>query len=154
MFSPYLIAMGVAYLVGQFAKIVLDFAKTRKMNWREFFKSGSMPSTHAAAMVALTTVVGLRQGWNSPIFAVVAATTMVIIYDATHVRRAVGEQGLVLRKIIDQYNRDTHEQIASSKRLSHLSKPYFSRGHLPIEAIVGSLLGALTGLIVAVIARG
>ena len=42
---------------GQFAKILIDFAKNKKMNWREFFKSGHMPSTHTASMVALTTAM-------------------------------------------------------------------------------------------------
>ena len=45
------------------------------------------------SMVALTTVIGFHDGWGSAVFAIAAATTLVIIYDATHVRRAVGEQG-------------------------------------------------------------
>ncbi len=149
--SPYLLALGFAYAGGQFAKILIDFAKNKKMNWREFFKSGHMPSTHTASMVALTTVVGFHDGWGSAVFAIAAATTLVIIYDATHVRRAVGEQGLVLRKIIDQYNREIREETNMGKRLPHLKKPYFSRGHLPVEVIVGGIVGVLIGFAVSII---
>lgn len=149
-FSPYLIAMGIAYLGGQLIKTLISFAKTRQFNWREFFKSGHMPSTHVASMVALSTVVGFLQGWGSAIFAISAAATLIIAYDATHVRRAVGEQGLVLRKIVDQYNAET----ATGKRSSRLAKPYFAFGHLPIEAIMGGFLGLLIGVVVSLIARG
>lgn len=149
-FSPYLVAMGIAYLGGQLIKTLISFAKTRQFNWREFFKSGHMPSTHVASMVSLSTVVGFLQGWSSAVFAISAASTLVIAYDATHVRRAVGEQGLVLRKIVDQYNTEANDD----GRSSHLAKPYFSFGHLPIEAIAGGFLGLIIGVIVSLIARG
>ena len=152
-FSPYLIALVIAYIGGQLVKTLIDAAQNRKMNWREFFKSGHMPSTHTASMVAITTVIGFKNGWDSAVFAIAAAITLIVIYDATHVRRAVGEQGLVLRKIVDQYNREIRENSEVGKRLPHLQKPYFSMGHLPIEVMSGGILGVFIGLLVAFFAK-
>lgn len=152
-FSPYLVALLVAYVGGQLAKILIDGAHNHKFNWREFFKSGHMPSTHTAAMVAITTVIGFRDGWGSAVFALAVGITLIVIYDATHVRRSVGEHGLVLRKIIDQYNREIHDKTELGKRLPRLNKPYFALGHLPLEAAVGGVIGLIIGVIVALMAQ-
>ena len=154
-FSPYLVALVVAYIGGQFAKMVIEFAKTGKLTWREFFKSGHMPSTHAAGMFAVTTVIGFANGWGSAVFALAFAITMIVIYDATHVRRAVGEQGLVLRDIIDREYRDEKKLVNLTPEKDRVSrklvKPYFSKGHTPAEVIVGSVIGIFLGFIVSLI---
>lgn len=161
--SPYLWAALIAYLSGQLLKILLLTYKRRPVTFRDFFASGNMPSTHTASCVALTTVVGMANGFDSPIFAVAAMMTLVVGYDAAHVRRAVGEQGLVLRELID---RDSHQENLltsltaelidrgdkKTKRTragKKLAKPYFSRGHLPREVAAGAVLGVVIGLIVS-----
>ena len=79
--------------------------------------------------------------------------------DATHVRRAVGEQGEVLRKLI---NRDHKQEGAISdiaretgagddKTRAKLPKPYFARGHKPVEVLVGGILGILVGITICLI---
>lgn len=148
-FSPYLVALLIAYIGGQFAKMAIDMAQNHRFDWREFFKSGHMPSTHTAAMVAITTVIGFRDGWGSAVFALAAGVTLVVIYDATHVRRSVGEHGLALRKIIDQYNREIRNKTEIGKRLPRIDKPYFAFGHLPVEAAAGGVMGAIIGTLVA-----
>lgn len=160
--SPYLIAALVAYFVGQAAKIILMTARKRPVTLRDFFASGNMPSTHTASTVALTTVVGASEGLGSPVFAVAAMLTLVVAYDAMHVRRAVGEQGLVLRELIDRDSqqekllhnltaeldfRDGKQRQAKGK----LAKPYFSRGHLPVEVLAGGILGLAVGVTIALI---
>lgn len=160
--SPYLIAALLAYLSGQWLKICLMTFRQRPVTFRDFFMSGNMPSTHTASTVALTVVVGFSQGFDSAVFAVAAMLTLVVAYDAMHVRRAVGEQGLVLRELIDRDSRQ--EKLLASltaelddrdgkrrRAKGKLAKPYFSRGHLPIEVIAGGVLGLIIGVLVSVI---
>jgi len=135
--SPYLIAPAFGYLIAQFAKIITYFIKYKKLDWREFFRSGGMPSSHSATVMALTTTIGVKQGFGSPIFAIALIFAIIVIYDATHVRRATGEQGTAI-----------NELIGDNKRVK---KPYFSRGHKPLEAIVGSIIGILIGAVVVLI---
>lgn len=147
-FSPYLIAAFLGYFVAQFSKGVIYSLKNRRFNWREFFQSGHMPSSHAAVALALATTIGLKNGWGSAIFAVAFIFAIVVVYDATHVRRATGEQGRALKPLIKRYNR---EKVVNSrgKDREHIADPYFSRGHTPAEATVGSLLGILIGFLVS-----
>lgn len=148
--SPYILSFGLAYLVTEGIKIVGVIVKYREFRWREFFKSGGMPSSHSANVTALTVAVGMLNGFGSAIFGVTAGFAAIVMYDAMHVRRAVGEQGEVLRKIIERDAKLEAEvsELLNKKSASKLKKPYFTRGHRPIEVLVGSLLGGLIGIAV------
>jgi acid phosphatase family membrane protein YuiD len=84
-------------------------------------------------MLATLTVIGGRQGVGSAIFGLAFAVTAIIIYDALNVRRAVGEQGDVLRKVA------AHTKVED--------RFYTAYGHTIPEVIVGALLGWLIGWI-------
>lgn len=163
--SPYIWAALIAYLSGQLLKIILELRKQHPLTFRDFFASGNMPSTHTASVCAMTTVVGMLQGFDSPLFAVALMMTMIVGYDAAHVRRAVGEHGLILRELIDRDNDQEHllaklteelnergdSKAKKEKAKGKLAKPYFSRGHLPREVFAGAVLGILIGVIVSLI---
>jgi len=160
-FSPCLIAAGVAYLVAEVVKIVILLIKNRRFRVREIFKSGGMPSSHTSTVVALAALVGLENGFGSPLFAIAAIFAIVVMTDATHVRRAVGEQGEVLRKLIDR----DHKQEGAISDLSRetgagdektrdkLPKPYFAKGHTPPQVLAGALIGVVIGLVVYLLMR-
>ncbi len=151
--SPYLISFGLAYLVTEGAKIVGVIVKYREFRWREFFKSGGMPSSHSANVTALAVTIGMLHGFGSALFGLAAGFAAIVMYDAMHVRRAVGEQGEVLRKIIEHDAKLEAEvsKLLSKKPASKLRKPYFTRGHRGIEVAVGSVIGAVIGWVVAVL---
>ena len=164
--SPYIWAALIAYLGGQTLKIILELRKQHPLTFRDFFASGNMPSTHTASVCAITTVIGMMQGFDSAIFALALMVTMIVGYDAAHVRRAVGEHGLVLRELIDR-DHDQEKLLANlsseltergdkkakrSRAKGKLVKPYFSRGHLPREVFAGAILGILVGVVVGLVA--
>ncbi|MCL1876766.1 divergent PAP2 family protein [Candidatus Saccharibacteria bacterium] len=143
-FSPWLVAAFLGYFVAQLGKIVVYLFTHKKLGWREFFKSGGMPSSHSATVLALVTTIGLNDGSGSPgvgtpLFALALIFAIIVVYDATHVRRATGEQGEAINALIGD---------------KKTQKPYFSRGHKPVEAIVGSILGVLIGIIVNIVLQG
>lgn len=96
-----------------------------------FTRSGGMPSGHAASMSALTLYFGLAAGFGSEIFILSLATTMIVIYDAIHVRYAVGEQGKALNKILQQNGQKPLPVV---------------EGHTIAQVAVGAILGILVAL--------
>ena len=54
--------------------------------------TGGMPSSHSALVVALAITVGIKTGFDSPLFAVSAVLAMIVMYDAAGVRQAAGKQ--------------------------------------------------------------
>lgn len=135
--SPYLIAILLAWVVAQGLKYILVALKNRNFDHiRQLYLSGNMPSAHSASTVALATIVGLREGSDSAIFAVAALFAAIVMYDAIMVRRSVGEQGIAIQTLIE---------LAKNKALVI---PRSARGHTPLEVLVGALLGVLIGLVV------
>ena len=56
-------------------------------NKKAFFKLGGMPSAHSAFVSALSTSVGLTEGFNSAIFFVTLGFSALIVHDAIHIRK-------------------------------------------------------------------
>ena len=128
----------VAWLIAQVIKVVEDSARHRRFDLRRLASAGGMPSSHTALVVSLTTVIGSKRGINSPEFALSAIFSVVVMYDATGVRRAAGRQARVLNRIIDDL---FHQEGIKEERLRELL------GHTPVEVIAGGLLGFLVAVV-------
>lgn len=129
-----------AWLVTQITKVIYDIEKHRKIDIRRFVGSGGMPSSHAAFVTSLTTVVGLKSGWGSSEFGIAFALAMVVMYDATGVRRAAGKQAQVLNKLIAE-----SQNSGKFKNLDVKLKELI--GHTPFEVLVGGIIGILFGVL-------
>ena len=132
-------------LLSLFITQVLKIFTVYPFNFSRVIGSGGMPSSHAAFVSTLSTSIGLRYGFRSDLFAIVAVFSLIIIYDAGGVRRAVGEQANVLNKIIrnldlKQLNRSADKELII-KDLKELI------GHTPIEVLAGTLLGIIIALL-------
>jgi len=91
-----------------------------------------MPSTHSALSVCVATTIGIKEGWDSPLFALAIVIAFIIMADAAGVRRETGEQAKVLNKIILEF---FEERKIRDKNLKELV------GHTPFEVIVGAFIG-------------
>lgn len=138
-FSPYIIAGLVAWAIAQLSKYVIASVKARSWSaFRQLYLSGNMPSGHSATIVAVTTVIGLRDGLGSGLFGLAVIVASVVIYDSVMVRRSSGEQGESLVQLIK-------EQKSSA------SLPRVAKGHTPLEAVVGSAIGLAVGIFVNIL---
>lgn len=134
--SPYLIAIVAGWIAAQGAKYLLIAIKKRSLSdIRQLYLSGNMPSAHSATTIALVTVIGLRDGLQSGLFAVAALLAGIVMYDAMMVRRSSGEQGEAIQKLIKEQK-------------SKVALPRAAKGHTPVEVAVGAVLGAVVGLVV------
>jgi acid phosphatase family membrane protein YuiD len=114
------------------------FFTYRRWNLRRFVETGGMPSSHAAAVSALSTSVGLEQGFGSVLFGVTLYFSGVIMYDAAGLRRAAGKQAVILNRLIEEHF--VHPE-ADTQRLMELL------GHTPLEVAVGATLGVASALL-------
>lgn len=134
--SPYLVAIVVAWVAAQGAKYLVYSIKARSLSaFRQLYLSGNMPSAHSASVVSLVVVIGFRDGINSALFGLAALFAAIVMYDAMMVRRAAGEQGLVLHRLL-------------TEQKSIIPLPYAATGHRPLEVLVGAGLGAIIGAVV------
>ncbi|KGA95608.1 membrane protein [Alkalihalobacillus alcalophilus ATCC 27647 = CGMCC 1.3604] len=132
-----------AIFFAQFIKIPLAFIPTRKFDWTLFTSTGGMPSSHSAAVTAVTTAVALEYGLDSTLFAVCAIFGIIVMFDATGIRRHAGYHATVLNQLVTDFNKlvgevknwPQKEEEEKRKELKELL------GHQPIEVFFGGLLG-------------
>jgi acid phosphatase family membrane protein YuiD len=134
--SPYLLTVLIAWIVAQGAKYLLVALKQGRFDHiRQLYLSGNMPSAHSTTVVALATIIGLKEGVDSGLFAVVALLAGIVMYDAVMVRRSSGEQGAAIQQLIKEQK-------------SSVPLPRAAKGHTPFEVLVGAALGGVIGVVV------
>ena len=141
-----LVAFACGFAVAQLWKFVTGVVSSRKQEKRDFkemvgylMRSGGMPSGHAASVTALTVYLGCFSGFDSPIFMLAVAFWGIVLYDAIHVRYAVGEQGKALNKLLKEAGKPELPVV---------------EGHTMAQVVVGTILGIIIGLLVLWLAGG
>ena len=82
----------------------------------------------------LSSAICFKMYFDSLEYAVSIIFSLIIMYDASGVRRAVGKQAMILNQMIK--DRQQNKQI-EEKQLKELV------GHTPIEVFAGAILGIL-----------
>ena len=133
-----LLAAVAAWSLAQIIKVPLDYLFTRELNWHLLLSAGGMPSSHSALVAGLAWAMGLEYGFDSAAFAIAAVFSMIVIYDATGVRRAAGEHARVINRMI--------EDLASGHPLKEEELKELL-GHTPGQVLAGTLFGIIVGSI-------
>jgi len=131
-------AVAISWFLAQSIKVVIYWVKEGELNFYHFFEPGGMPSAHSAAVTSLTLGLGLTQGWSSPIFTTSLVFALIVMYDATGVRRAAGKQAEILNKVVDDIYSSDKTRVPKLKEIL---------GHDPIEVFGGATLAIIVTLI-------
>lgn len=138
-FSNHILWISIfACFLAQFIKIFTG--KEKVVDFSRIFMSGGMPSSHSSFVTSLSTVVGIEKGFDSIEFAICTVFALIVMYDASGVRRAVGKQAAILNKIVEDLQNRKHIEHETLKELI---------GHTPKEVILGAILGIVVGAIMA-----
>ncbi len=123
----------VAWFIAQTLKVIGGLIREKKLDISFFVRSGGMPSSHTALVTSLATSVGVLQGFNSVEFAIATVFSGIVMYDAAGVRRAVGQQSIILNRILHELRE------RRSKDVEHDVRELI--GHTPFQVFSGALLG-------------
>ena len=119
--------------LAQVIKFFLFTIKSRRINFKIFTTTGGMPSSHSAGVMALSTAVGILQGFDSILFASCLGFSLIIMYDAAGLRRAAGKTAASLNRMMEDFYH--HDLQSVGGKLKELL------GHTPFEVFVGAILG-------------
>jgi uncharacterized protein len=128
----------VAWVVAQILKVLISSLKQGRLDLALLLSSGGMPSSHAALVCALATVIGLAEGVQSATFALSLFFAGIVMYDAAGVRWAVSRQARILNSIVEEF---------------YQGKPHIEQhlieliGHTRIEVLAGAIFGIVLALI-------
>lgn len=94
---------------------------------------GGLPSTHTTIVFGMTTLIALKEGFNTPIFGVSLTLAFIVIIDAISLRRLIGRQSESINLL--NLNQSTPLNFSLRERV----------GHTPIEIISGMFVGGICG---------
>lgn len=144
-----LIAAFASIIIAQFVKVPLYYITHRTWNSDLAFSSGSMPSSHSAAVASLSTAVGFVNGVASTSFAISVVVSSIIMFDAAGVRRHAGKQAVVLNRLMGEFNDFVREMRSMQKNPSQEQREALKEllGHRPIEVFVGAIVGICISIV-------
>ena len=136
--NPVFLSSVSSWFLAQLLKAVIVLLRWGKRSGRELFetitwRTGGMPSSHAALVSSIATSVAFQEGISSNLFIVSFFFALIIMRDAVGVRRSSGLQARALNFLGRQL------QEGPAKAEYHPVKEV--HGHTPLEVVVGTFLG-------------
>ncbi|MBR3086666.1 MAG: divergent PAP2 family protein [Kiritimatiellae bacterium] len=127
----------VAWMAAGFIKMAIAFRKTRRFNISYLVSTGRMPSAHSALVSALTTSLGMTEGFDSPVFALAICFAAITMFDSAGVRYAASQQARLLNQITEEL---FSEHTFNVPRLKEFL------GHTRKEVLAGMVTGVAVGI--------
>ena len=121
----------IACLTAQLLKIIFNLVLKRELRFGIIFETGGMPSSHSALITGVTSGIGLDLGFDSSTFALSVCISLIVMYDASGIRKSSGLQAAQINKISKEL--DNKSLITLKETL----------GHTKLEVIVGAIIGPL-----------
>ena len=136
-YKYFIVPFGVWFFI-QLFKLIYDLVTTKQFNFKRILGAGGMPSSHSAVVTSLSTMIGISEGIESPMFALSVIFAFIVMYDAAGVRRAAGKQAKILNEIV---NTPGLSGVQVTGKLQE------ALGHTPIQVFVGAIIGIIVGFV-------
>jgi acid phosphatase family membrane protein YuiD len=135
--NPVFLSSISSWLFAQLVKAAIVLLKSHKGTVREIlvtiaWRTGGMPSSHAALVSAMATSAAFKWGVGSDIFIISLFFAVIVMRDAMGVRRSAGLQARTINFIGRQLTDRGYMEFRPVKEI---------HGHSPLEVVVGALLG-------------
>lgn len=130
----------ISMFVAQFYKLISTFFIKKSVVWSRLWETGGMPSSHSSSVMALTTSIAITEGMSSVAFAISVVFSIVVMYDASGIRKAAGEHAGVINQLTDFFS-TAFDKKFSNEKLKELL------GHSRTEVFAGAVLGLLIALL-------
>jgi acid phosphatase family membrane protein YuiD len=135
--NPTVLAAITSWFLAQAIKSAIMLLRTKRRNSKEILKTfawrtGGMPSSHAALVSAMTASIAVKEGIHSNLFAVCFFMALIIMRDAMGVRRSSGIQAKSLNSLGKSMEERIGVEYQAVKEV---------QGHTPLEVVIGALLG-------------
>jgi acid phosphatase family membrane protein YuiD len=125
-----LISIATWFII-QVLKVLIILVQEKRLAWNYFVTAGGMPSSHSATVCALCTAIALKSGLGSIYFSIAFVLAVIVMYDAAGVRQSVGQQSIIINRIVKTHKLEIDQTLREFI------------GHTHLQVIVGALLGIL-----------
>ena len=144
--NDVLIVAIASWLIAQVVKVIVNAAMTKQFDIERLFGDGGMPSAHSATVTSAALMVGIHEGFGSPVFGLALIFAIVVMHDATGVRQEAGKHARHIIEISEILNEYLDYLVENDYKIK-VEKLKTLVGHTHLQV----LFGALTGIIVVVL---
>ena len=131
--------MTYAYIIAPFAgwvasggmKFLVHCVRERRLATDKIGTYGGLPSTHTTIVTTTAALIGFEEGLRSPALAAALALCVIVVMDATGLRRHVGRHARSLNRLLD--GQPGHARLHETV------------GHRRVEVAAGCTLGVACG---------
>ena len=122
--NPIFILVIVWFTI-QILKVIIDSIKIKEFSFTSIFAAGWFPSFHSWLATSVTTMVRLSEWFNSVLFAVCFAFSLLVAYDAMNIRFESGKQAKCINEIRSSlsaallWSLNREERLPLKERLWH-----------------------------------
>lgn len=137
----------LSWMVAQLIKMIVNLVVSKKFVLERLWGDGGMPSGHSATVAALMAICGWGFGFDSTFFALATMQAVIVVHDATGVRREAGKHATSIKMIVDALN----ELIVNEDEEVRTEKLKELVGHTPLQAFFGVMTGWLVVIVYCLI---
>ena len=130
------------WFTAQAIKFVWQLLKHGKFRPERLVGSGGFPSSHTSFVIATTTAIYLKNGVTD-LFILSLVFSIIVMYDASGVRRQAGRQAQILNQIVEYFSKRNIPVILKDREIALKEL----LGHTPVEVFGGLVLGILIAYI-------
>jgi acid phosphatase family membrane protein YuiD len=134
--NPIFLSSVSSWFIAQLIKTVVMLLgrrrRVRDVLETVIWRTGGMPSSHAALVSSMTASTAFLEGFQSNLFIVSFFISLIVLRDAMGVRRSSGLQARALNALGKQAVEKLDAEFHPVKEV---------HGHRPLEVVLGSLLG-------------
>ena len=141
--NKILVTAFLGYFIAQIIKAIIEGIMDHTFSFRRLMSgNGGMPSSHASTVCALATMTAFTAGVASFEFAIAVVFAIVVMVDASGVRRETGNQAIILNELMEYFAKlkDNPPRFSQDK-LKELI------GHTPLQVQVGAALGIIIAVV-------
>ncbi len=121
-------------LLIQVIKLILDCVTERRLALDALTQADGMPNLHSAVFSSLSMTIGIKYGFSSILFAVVAGFSVIIIHDTMRLKGEKVKQTDLLNRIIS--SNESYRDVTEDRDLRTLR-------FRPLDVLSGTVLGII-----------
>lgn len=138
----------LSWFISQLIKVILYAIINRKLSWERLFGDGGMPSGHSATVTSAAVMCAWTYGFDSAYFGIAFVLAIIVMHDATGVRREAGKHAVAINEIVETVN-SISEGVEEDIHIARL-KEFI--GHTKRQVLVGFLLGFVVAVLFCICA--
>ncbi len=136
--TEFTLSIFISWALVNILKPIITLVKKGQLTKSTFITSGGMPSAHTSLVVSLSSALFLETGF-SLLFYIGLILSLIVIYDALHVRSVVEEHSKVLNRLLKERGEDPELE----ERV----------GHTPADVLVSMVISIIIPVVIYTVLR-